>query len=472
MNSNSLYRLLVLNPTQNSHSILHSLRLLPSPSGLDAIADQIAEAEIEGHKLCFTIGLFAHPEVNKILDLMNPDYCRVMVQLGDEILIYKEYLKTLSSMGIPVDIAMDRCPSSQSLVTFFDLNVVRFQFVYIQNNFFPYLTELGALLDAELPHVLWIPDKEIYPSLENELRQVDDLPEDLSLRTYQPILEEKEPLDFSQWTEPVKKEIARLQHQSKGLLAKVEGSQFSVYVTKMRNQLPRLISKIKVWAAKVSLFLQLAIKKAQVQNLKKIKRFDVQALRTIQQWLPKRRELTSKEPSPSLWSQLAITPKGSKEPTAFEAFQQGFSTSLELLTAFGKPLPLTKENIDVVLEKRQREQLWLACCVGPNGTNRPWALYGARLGMQMLAIEKRPWDSLENSEWQQEFWQKAIAPRFFMDTSRPFRLSGSSPELYREIRDIGETLNSRFGVKMDVLTPDESASYQNENEAGIHQDFI
>ena len=127
---------------------------------------------------------------------------------------------------------------------------------------------------------------------------------------------------------------------------------------------------------------------------------------------------------------------------------------------WGKQENLTRENYDIILGKENRERLWVWCNVGADTKNGLWAIYGARLGFKMNAIDKFDYSLINSYDWIGEFWREQVLKPFLVDKSKAFQFSMNPEELYKETKNLGRLLNEAFALNMAFYNAVDSKAFK------------
>lgn len=150
-----------------------------------------------------------------------------------------------------------------------------------------------------------------------------------------------------------------------------------------------------------------------------------------------------------LLSEVVIT--GSE----YQAFRAGFREGVKLNLADGRlaysahpDLPKA-EALRLHVGERNLERLKVWCTVGMDVELGDWAIFGARLGCVMTALEEFDTSKVANYGWFDHFWTNRIAPKFF---DKKVRLDRSS--------DLRERLNQTLGLDIRDLDAEASASFK------------
>lgn len=135
----------------------------------------------------------------------------------------------------------------------------------------------------------------------------------------------------------------------------------------------------------------------------------------------------------------------------YQAFRAGFREGVKLNFADGKlayeALPdLPKaEALALHVGARNLERLKVWCTVGAHAARGEWAIFGARLGCFMTALQAFDAAKVSNYGWVDYFWKEKIKPEFSDAAARGAR----SMELL-------DSLNGTLGLDLKPLDPDES----------------
>ncbi len=139
----------------------------------------------------------------------------------------------------------------------------------------------------------------------------------------------------------------------------------------------------------------------------------------------------------------------------YQAFRAGFREGVKLNLADGKiayeaypDLPLG-EALCAHVGPRNLERLKVWCSVGADVARGDWAIFGARLGCVMTALEGFDIAKVANYDWVNYFWEQKIAPIYSDNRARDIRS--------RELRG---QLNEALNLGIDDLGPDASAQFK------------
>lgn len=146
--------------------------------------------------------------------------------------------------------------------------------------------------------------------------------------------------------------------------------------------------------------------------------------------------------------------------TAFQAFRAGFREGVKMSLVWGRQETLTWENFNTLLGPENRERLWIWCNVGADVTNGLWAIYGARLGFKMNAIDQFDYSLINSYDWISEYWLEQVLKNFIIDKAKAFQFSQAPEELYKEIKYLGQIIQEKFDLDMNFFNSEESKSFK------------
>ena len=103
--------------------------------------------------------------------------------------------------------------------------------------------------------------------------------------------------------------------------------------------------------------------------------------------------------------------------TPYQAFRSGFREGVKFGLINGEKINSEDfNNIDQALKNDASpsniERLRIWCSIGPDVTNGAWAIYGARLGLYYLYIQKYDLSIIQDYDWFDYYWKTTVAPEF------------------------------------------------------------
>lgn len=139
----------------------------------------------------------------------------------------------------------------------------------------------------------------------------------------------------------------------------------------------------------------------------------------------------------------------------YQAFRAGFREGVKLNLADGKiayevypDLPL-EEALRAHVGLRNLDRLKVWCSVGADVERGDWAIFGARLGCVMAALEGFDVAKVADYDWVDSYWTKQIAPIFSDSRARATRS-----------HELREQLNASLNLEIGDLDPEASTRFK------------
>jgi hypothetical protein len=137
--------------------------------------------------------------------------------------------------------------------------------------------------------------------------------------------------------------------------------------------------------------------------------------------------------------------------TPLQAFRGGFREGVKLNIADGRLAYEARRDLSPAAALRAHlgannlERLRVWCSVGSDVANGDWAIFGARLGCAMAALDDLDIACIADYGWIDGFWHADVEPTY-----------GSLTERRRALRDLGRRLNAE--LDLDIADMDARAS--------------
>lgn len=134
--------------------------------------------------------------------------------------------------------------------------------------------------------------------------------------------------------------------------------------------------------------------------------------------------------------------------TPYQAFRSGFREGVKMCLEKGERPDLSRASLTehVWPENLNRLRIWAS--VGSDVENGLWAIYGARLGCQMLCSSNWNHELIRDYDWFDSFWGDVKT-----------RIS-SARRLEKEINYLGNQLHEGLGLFVPLLDPAASAFFK------------
>lgn len=154
-----------------------------------------------------------------------------------------------------------------------------------------------------------------------------------------------------------------------------------------------------------------------------------------------------------------------------QAFRAGFREGVKMSLAWGKQVPLNKENFEKTLGRQNRLRLKVWCEMGADVPNGYWAILGARLGLKKNTINNFDYKVINSYDWIDSCLEGDVLSPLALSLKEFGSQEFDQQKLIPLIEAVGVDINQHLPLDLKLYSSDESKrfkeSFKNPPRSGL-----
>ncbi|MEM7645527.1 MAG: hypothetical protein AAF203_01345 [Pseudomonadota bacterium] len=147
--------------------------------------------------------------------------------------------------------------------------------------------------------------------------------------------------------------------------------------------------------------------------------------------------------------------------TPEQAFRAGFREGVKMSLAWGKQVPLSHDNFELLLGPQNRMRLKTWCEAGADCKNGLWGIAGARLGLKKNVVDLFDCQEINSYEKIDHFMEKELLNPLKMTKAREVLTQADKLALMTKIQEWGDEIRRVIPLNLTLMSPEESQRFKN-----------